>query len=238
MARCCSSWGMWCSLWYVVAVLAVLKLVWCCTELLAIVLHSCWGRNWKQLSEGWIDWCVIFGVRLFVLICVVFRWFEGSVSCQITSTGQDIWFWFCIVPQRFLGEFIFWISARLQSLIDLNVNFFFLFKYFLFSFYYLFPWLKSILLVVRLIFLWPLKDMCRSTVVHSSSIPSKEQQNLASFKDRHSAEEVYNKNPRDSEGIPINISRTLQAQQRIPLGTIRVLPTFFQLNGFRFTFTV
>ncbi|KAJ6920363.1 hypothetical protein NC651_014069 [Populus alba x Populus x berolinensis] len=57
----------------------------------------------------------------------------------------------------------------------------------------------------------------RSTVVHSSSIPSKEQQNLASFKDRHSAEEVYNKNPRDSEGIPINISRTLQAQQRIPL---------------------
>uniref|UniRef100_A0A6M2EDM8 mitogen-activated protein kinase n=1 Tax=Populus davidiana TaxID=266767 RepID=A0A6M2EDM8_9ROSI len=57
----------------------------------------------------------------------------------------------------------------------------------------------------------------RSTVVHSSSIPSKEQQNLASFKDRHSAEEVYNKNPRDSEGIPINISRTLQAQQRVPL---------------------
>ncbi|KAJ6998289.1 mitogen-activated protein kinase 20 [Populus alba x Populus x berolinensis] len=57
----------------------------------------------------------------------------------------------------------------------------------------------------------------RSTVVHSSSIPSKEQQNLASFRDRHSAEEVYNKNPRESEGIPINISRTSQAQQRIPL---------------------
>ncbi|KAJ6399185.1 hypothetical protein OIU77_019853 [Salix suchowensis] len=57
----------------------------------------------------------------------------------------------------------------------------------------------------------------RSTVVHSSSIPSKEQLNLASFKDRHSAEEVYNKNSRDSEGIPVNISRTLQAQQRIPL---------------------
>ncbi|KAH8509159.1 hypothetical protein H0E87_011068 [Populus deltoides] len=70
----------------------------------------------------------------------------------------------------------------------------------------------------------PTKKMARccsswgmSTVVHSSSIPSKEQQNLASFKDRHSAEEVYNKNPRDSEGIPINTSRTLQAQQRIPL---------------------
>ncbi|KAJ6352501.1 hypothetical protein OIU76_001687 [Salix suchowensis] len=57
----------------------------------------------------------------------------------------------------------------------------------------------------------------RSTVVHSSSIPSKEQLNLASFKDRHSAEEGYNKNSRDSEGIPVNISRTLQAQQRIPL---------------------
>ncbi|KAJ6412414.1 hypothetical protein OIU84_005462 [Salix udensis] len=57
----------------------------------------------------------------------------------------------------------------------------------------------------------------RSTVVHSSSIPSKEQLNLASSKDRHSAEEVYNKNSRDSEGIPVNISRTLQAQQRIPL---------------------
>ncbi|CAK7346686.1 unnamed protein product [Dovyalis caffra] len=57
----------------------------------------------------------------------------------------------------------------------------------------------------------------RSTIVHSSSIPSKEQQNLASFKDRHTAEEAYNKNPRDSEGNSINISRTLQAQQRIPL---------------------
>ncbi|PNT48083.1 hypothetical protein POPTR_002G059900v4 [Populus trichocarpa] len=57
----------------------------------------------------------------------------------------------------------------------------------------------------------------RSTIVHSSSIPTKEQQNLASFKDRHTAEEAYNKNPRDTEGIPVNISRTLQAQQRVPL---------------------
>ncbi|KAJ7006324.1 hypothetical protein NC653_005625 [Populus alba x Populus x berolinensis] len=59
--------------------------------------------------------------------------------------------------------------------------------------------------------------MCRSTIVHSSAIRTKEQQNLASFKDRHAAEEAYKKNPRDSEGIPVNISRTLQAQQRVPL---------------------
>jgi hypothetical protein len=69
--------------------------------------------------------------------------------------------------------------------------------------------------------------MCRSTIVHSSSIPTKEQQNLASFKDRHTAEEAYNKNPRDTEGIPVNISRTLQAQQRVPLGT-----RFLVANGF------
>ncbi|KAJ6709113.1 MITOGEN-ACTIVATED PROTEIN KINASE [Salix koriyanagi] len=57
----------------------------------------------------------------------------------------------------------------------------------------------------------------RSTIVHSSSIPNKEQQNLASFKDRHTVEEACNKNPIDPEGIPVNISRILQAQQRIPL---------------------
>ncbi|KAJ6337177.1 hypothetical protein OIU76_006950 [Salix suchowensis] len=57
----------------------------------------------------------------------------------------------------------------------------------------------------------------RSTIVHSSSIPNKEQQNLASFKDRHTLEEACNKNPIDPEGIPVNISRILQAQQRIPL---------------------
>ncbi|KAJ6405544.1 hypothetical protein OIU84_013496 [Salix udensis] len=56
-----------------------------------------------------------------------------------------------------------------------------------------------------------------STIVHSSSIPIKEQQNLASFKDRHTVEEACNKNPIDPEGIPVNISRILQAQQRIPL---------------------
>ncbi|KAF9687019.1 hypothetical protein SADUNF_Sadunf02G0050300 [Salix dunnii] len=60
-------------------------------------------------------------------------------------------------------------------------------------------------------------NTCRSTIVHSSSIPIKEQQNPASFKDRHTVEEACNKNPRDPEGIPVNISRILQAQQRIPL---------------------
>ncbi|KAF8413625.1 hypothetical protein HHK36_001617 [Tetracentron sinense] len=55
----------------------------------------------------------------------------------------------------------------------------------------------------------------RSTVVHSNSIPPKEQPNLASFKDREIAQEACNS--RDIDGISGTLSRTLQAHQRIPL---------------------
>lgn len=55
----------------------------------------------------------------------------------------------------------------------------------------------------------------RSTIVHSNTVPPKEQQNLS--RDRQAAEEVYNKNSNESERIPANLSRTLPAQQRFPL---------------------
>lgn len=59
----------------------------------------------------------------------------------------------------------------------------------------------------------------RSTIVHSNSIPPKEQSNIASFKDRQTAEDAYNKNSRDTDRIPMNVGRNMQAPQRIPLGT-------------------
>ncbi|KAF8391131.1 hypothetical protein HHK36_023432 [Tetracentron sinense] len=57
----------------------------------------------------------------------------------------------------------------------------------------------------------------RSTVVHSNTIPPKEQPNLASFKDRQITQETWNKNSRDTDGISGSLSRSLQAHQRIPL---------------------
>ncbi|GLU04009.1 hypothetical protein SLE2022_211760 [Rubroshorea leprosula] len=57
----------------------------------------------------------------------------------------------------------------------------------------------------------------RSTVVHSNTIPPKEQPNINSFKDRQTTEEAYNKNSRERLAIPMNISRTLHGPQRIPL---------------------
>ncbi|PRQ52070.1 putative mitogen-activated protein kinase CMGC-MAPK family [Rosa chinensis] len=56
----------------------------------------------------------------------------------------------------------------------------------------------------------------RSTIVHSNTVPPKEQQNYAYLKDQKHAEEAY-KNSRDTEGIHVNLSRTMQAPQRIPL---------------------
>ncbi|KAL6144230.1 hypothetical protein ACLB2K_054925 [Fragaria x ananassa] len=56
----------------------------------------------------------------------------------------------------------------------------------------------------------------RSTIVHSNTVPPKEQQNYAYVKDPKQADEVY-KNSRDTEGIHVNLSRTMQAPQRIPL---------------------
>lgn len=55
----------------------------------------------------------------------------------------------------------------------------------------------------------------RSTIVHSNTVPPKEQQNLS--RDKQAAEEVYSKSSKESEGIPVNFSRTLPAQQRFPL---------------------
>ncbi|KAG2717570.1 hypothetical protein I3843_03G183100 [Carya illinoinensis] len=58
----------------------------------------------------------------------------------------------------------------------------------------------------------------RSTIVHSSTIPPKEQSNIASSKDLQTAEVGYNKNSRDKDGIQLNVGRTMQtSSQRIPL---------------------
>ncbi|XP_077252339.1 mitogen-activated protein kinase 10-like [Tasmannia lanceolata] len=56
----------------------------------------------------------------------------------------------------------------------------------------------------------------RSTVVHSDTIPTKEQPTLASFKDRQIPEGAY-KNNRDLDTMSGNLSRTLQTSHRIPL---------------------
>ncbi|KAL4367029.1 hypothetical protein GQ457_05G016710 [Hibiscus cannabinus] len=57
----------------------------------------------------------------------------------------------------------------------------------------------------------------RSTMVHSSTIAPKEQPSLKALKDRQIAEEAYSKNSRETKSIPLNLSKTLQVQQRIPL---------------------
>ncbi|KAJ7960678.1 Mitogen-activated protein kinase [Quillaja saponaria] len=56
----------------------------------------------------------------------------------------------------------------------------------------------------------------RSTIVHSNSIPPREKPNVPSSKDRQIAED-YNRNSRDAEGVPVNVSRSMQGPQRIPL---------------------
>ncbi|KAJ8763058.1 hypothetical protein K2173_023263 [Erythroxylum novogranatense] len=57
----------------------------------------------------------------------------------------------------------------------------------------------------------------RSTIVNSNTVPPREQQTVPSLKDRQSTEKVYGKSPGECEGIPVNISRTIQSAQRIPL---------------------
>lgn len=57
----------------------------------------------------------------------------------------------------------------------------------------------------------------RSTIVHSNTVPPKEQSNIASYKDRQSAEGAYNKSSRDPDRIPMNLARTAHGPQRIPL---------------------
>ncbi|XP_042489882.1 mitogen-activated protein kinase 20-like [Macadamia integrifolia] len=56
----------------------------------------------------------------------------------------------------------------------------------------------------------------RSTVVHSNTVPPKEQQNLGTYRDRENSEEACSKNSRDTNGIS-HIPRTLQAPHRIPM---------------------
>ncbi|PON90692.1 Serine/threonine protein kinase [Trema orientale] len=56
----------------------------------------------------------------------------------------------------------------------------------------------------------------RSTIVHSNTVPAKDQHNYASFKDRQNAEEAY-KNLKDTEAVHVNLARSMQAPQRIPL---------------------
>lgn len=51
---------------------------------------------------------------------------------------------------------------------------------------------------------------------------TKEQHNMASTKDRQTAEEPY-KNSRDTEAVQVNLSRAMQTPQRIPLGTLQSL---------------
>lgn len=60
----------------------------------------------------------------------------------------------------------------------------------------------------------------RSTVVHSNTIPAKEPHIIA-FKDRQIAEESCSRSSRDTDGIPGNLSRSLQASQRIPMAKPR-----------------
>lgn len=64
----------------------------------------------------------------------------------------------------------------------------------------------------------PIHYTHRSTIVHSNTVPPKDQHNYASFKDRQNAEEAY-KNSKDTEAVHVNIARSMQAPQRIPLGT-------------------
>ncbi|KAJ4981149.1 hypothetical protein NE237_031986 [Protea cynaroides] len=56
----------------------------------------------------------------------------------------------------------------------------------------------------------------RSTVVHSNTIPPKEQPNLGTFRDRQISEEACNNISRDTNGIG-HIPRTLQAAHRISM---------------------
>ncbi|XP_009597022.1 mitogen-activated protein kinase 20 [Nicotiana tomentosiformis] len=58
----------------------------------------------------------------------------------------------------------------------------------------------------------------RSTVLHSNTIPSKEQPiAAANMRDRQNGEESCSRNCRDSEGLANSLTRTMQAQPRIAL---------------------
>ncbi|XP_058219302.1 mitogen-activated protein kinase 20-like isoform X1 [Rhododendron vialii] len=56
----------------------------------------------------------------------------------------------------------------------------------------------------------------RSTIVHANTVPPKEQANAPTFRDRP-GDSCSNRNSKDMDGVPVNPSRSSQAQQRIPL---------------------
>ncbi|XP_062105760.1 mitogen-activated protein kinase 20 isoform X3 [Humulus lupulus] len=63
----------------------------------------------------------------------------------------------------------------------------------------------------------------RSTIVHSNTVPAKDQHNYTSSRDRQNTEEAY-KNLKDTDTVHVNIARSMQAPQRIPLGTYSTKP--------------
>ncbi|KAL5582588.1 hypothetical protein UlMin_015030 [Ulmus minor] len=54
----------------------------------------------------------------------------------------------------------------------------------------------------------------RSTIVHSNTVPAKD---FVSYKDRQNPEETYKNSKDSSEAVHVNMSRAMQAPQRIPL---------------------
>ncbi|KAK4487136.1 hypothetical protein RD792_006451, partial [Penstemon davidsonii] len=83
-----------------------------------------------------------------------------------------------------------------------------------------------------------------STIVHSNTIPPKEQTAISNAKDRQNVEESRSRNPRDYHGLHPSLSRTLQPPQRIPqakqgkfIGPVlspQVIPSaayYYQRNG-------
>lgn len=53
----------------------------------------------------------------------------------------------------------------------------------------------------------------RSTIVHANMVPPKDHNNVSSLRERQ-AEDIYNKNPRETEAMPANLSRTIPVPQR------------------------
>lgn len=76
-----------------------------------------------------------------------------------------------------------------------------------------FLWISLLIAIYTISF----HAVCRSTIIHSNTVPSREQ-SIASLRVRP-AETTYNKTSRYSEGAHVNIS-TLPAPQRIPQGTV------------------
>ena len=66
-------------------------------------------------------------------------------------------------------------------------------------------------------------NIFRSTVVHSNAISAKDPHITTALKDRQIAEESCSRSSRETDGMPGNLSRTLQASQRIPMGTLSML---------------